>query len=64
MNAAITIRTTCPRDCYDACGVLVKIAADGSVNVVGDPEHDLAVARCAANARLAITASGAIRAHG
>ena len=41
MNAAITIRTTCPRDCYDACGVLVKIAADGGVNVVGDPEHNI-----------------------
>ena len=33
------IRTTCPRDCYDACGVLVKIATDGTLNVVGDPEH-------------------------
>lgn len=36
---ATTIRTTCPRDCYDACGVLVKTFADGSINVVGDPEH-------------------------
>jgi anaerobic selenocysteine-containing dehydrogenase len=41
MSAATTIRTTCPRDCYDACGVLVKIAADGGVNVVGDPEHNV-----------------------
>ena len=36
---ATAIRTTCPRDCYDACGVLVKIATDGTLNVVGDPEH-------------------------
>ena len=41
MMAATTIRTTCPRDCYDACGVLVKISADGTLNVVGDPDHDV-----------------------
>ena len=38
---ATAIRTTCPRDCYDACGVLVKIATDGTLNVVGDPEHSV-----------------------
>ena len=33
------VRTTCPRDCYDACGVLVAIE-DGRVkHVRGDPEH-------------------------
>lgn len=36
------IRTTCPRDCYDACGMLVKQSADGPVRVVGDPEHSVA----------------------
>ena len=41
MKDATAIRTTCPRDCYDACGVLVKIAGDGTVNVVGDPDHDV-----------------------
>ena len=41
MMAANTIRTTCPRDCYDACGVVVKLAADGTVNVVGDPAHSV-----------------------
>jgi anaerobic selenocysteine-containing dehydrogenase len=38
---ATTIRTTCPRDCYDACGMLVKLSADGRINVVGDPEHSV-----------------------
>jgi anaerobic selenocysteine-containing dehydrogenase len=34
------IRTTCPRDCYDACGAVVRVAADGEVvHVRGDPEH-------------------------
>ena len=33
------MRTTCPRDCYDACGVLVAIE-DGRVkHVRGDPAH-------------------------
>src|SRR5438477_12490204 len=35
----LTILTTCPRDCYDACGVLVTVR-DGRVhNVRGDPAH-------------------------
>lgn len=41
MRDATTIRTTCPRDCYDACGIAVKISADGTVNVVGDPDHNV-----------------------
>jgi anaerobic selenocysteine-containing dehydrogenase len=32
------IRTTCPRDCYDACGVLVERRL-GRIVVRGDPEH-------------------------
>jgi anaerobic selenocysteine-containing dehydrogenase len=41
MKDTTTVRTTCPRDCYDACGIVVKLAADGTINVVGDPEHDV-----------------------
>jgi anaerobic selenocysteine-containing dehydrogenase len=33
------IRTTCPRDCYDACGALVRVADGRVVHVRGDPEH-------------------------
>src|SRR5262245_16108171 len=42
MKDATTVRTTCPRDCYDACGILVKKAPSGAVTVVGDPEHGVA----------------------
>jgi anaerobic selenocysteine-containing dehydrogenase len=35
------VRTTCPRDCYDACGMLVKKSEQGRLRVVGDPAHDL-----------------------
>jgi anaerobic selenocysteine-containing dehydrogenase len=41
MRSATTVRTTCPRDCYDACGIVVKASADGTINVVGDPDHHI-----------------------
>ncbi len=33
------IRTTCPRDCYDACGVLVTKREGRTTQVRGDPDH-------------------------
>ncbi len=33
------VRTTCPRDCYDACGALVRVRAGRIVHVRGDPDH-------------------------
>jgi assimilatory nitrate reductase catalytic subunit len=35
---AAEVRTTCPY-CGVGCGVLAKVAADGSVSVRGDPDH-------------------------
>ncbi|MBX3529668.1 MAG: molybdopterin-dependent oxidoreductase [Rhizobiaceae bacterium] len=35
---ATEVRTTCPY-CGVGCGVLAKVAADGSVSVRGDPDH-------------------------
>ncbi len=36
------IRTTCPRDCYDACGALV-VRREGAIHAVrGDPDHPVA----------------------
>jgi anaerobic selenocysteine-containing dehydrogenase len=34
-----TVRTTCPRDCYDACGVLVAVEDGRIKHVRGDPGH-------------------------
>ena len=51
------IRTTCPRDCYDACGIAVAKRADGLVKVLGDPDH--AVARGALCGKCAIAYNGA-----
>lgn len=33
------IKTTCPRDCYDACGALVKVRDGRILAVRGDPSH-------------------------
>jgi len=33
------IRTSCPRDCYDGCGIVVERAAGRVVRVLGDPDH-------------------------
>lgn len=39
MSKKEIIRTTCPRDCYDGCGIAV-IRRDGRITkVVGDPDH-------------------------
>lgn len=36
------IKTTCPRDCYDACG-MVAVKDDGVVRkILGDPDHHVA----------------------
>ena len=39
--AETTIRTTCPRDCYDACGVLVTLTDGAIKNVRGDVDHPI-----------------------
>jgi anaerobic selenocysteine-containing dehydrogenase len=33
------LRTTCPRDCYDACGILVVKRPGERTQVRGDPDH-------------------------
>ncbi|MBO9532342.1 MAG: molybdopterin-dependent oxidoreductase [Solirubrobacteraceae bacterium] len=35
------VRTTCPRDCYDACGILVIRDPEGIHAVRGDPDHPI-----------------------
>ncbi len=34
-----TLRTSCPRDCYDGCGIVVERRSDESLRVLGDPHH-------------------------
>ncbi|MGE3845685.1 MAG: molybdopterin-dependent oxidoreductase [Gammaproteobacteria bacterium] len=36
------IKTNCPRDCYDGCGIVVERRDDGRLRVLGDPAHPVA----------------------
>src|SRR6478752_6158030 len=52
------IRTSCPRDCYDACGIVV-VKRRGETRVLGDPEHP--VSRGVLCGKCAIAYNGAWR---
>lgn len=53
------LKTTCPRDCYDACGI-VAIKRDGRVTrVLGDPDHP--VSRGALCGKCALAYNGVFR---
>ena len=36
-----TVRTNCPRDCYDGCGIVVTLREGKQPRVAGDPEHPI-----------------------
>ncbi len=60
-----TVRTTCPRDCYDACGVARRPAERPHHAVRGDPDHPVSRGpRCAGSARSATTARSSTRPRG
>jgi anaerobic selenocysteine-containing dehydrogenase len=44
MDPDDVLRTTCPRDCYDACGIEV-LRRDGRIRVRGDREHPISRGR-------------------
>jgi anaerobic selenocysteine-containing dehydrogenase len=56
MTEKTIIKTTCPRDCYDACGIAVVKSADGRLKVLGDPDHP--VSRGALCGKCAIAYNG------
>ena len=45
LEADETIRTTCPRDCYDSCGVVVVRRGGRVRHVRGDPTHSVSRGR-------------------
>lgn len=53
------VKTTCPRDCYDACGIVVVKEGDTVRKVVGDPDHP--VARGVLCGKCAIAYNGVFR---
>ena len=59
MKSNDVIKTTCPRDCYDACGIAV-IRRNGAIaKVLGDPDHP--VSRGALCGKCAIAYNGVWR---
>jgi anaerobic selenocysteine-containing dehydrogenase len=40
-NVTTHIRTTCPRDCYDTCGIVVVKQDEKITQVRGDPTHPI-----------------------
>lgn len=59
MSETSYVKTTCPRDCYDACGIVVA-RKDGMIaKVLGDPDH--AIARGGLCGKCAIAYNGAWR---
>lgn len=57
-NEAV-VKTTCARDCYDACGISVHTRDGAITKVLGDPDH--AVARGKLCGKCAIAYNGAWR---
>ncbi len=57
--ASQIIKTTCPRDCYDACGIAVTMRNGAIANVLGDRDH--AIARGALCGKCAVAYNGAWR---
>ena len=41
-NRERPVKTTCPRDCYDSCGIVVTPLPNGRLRVAGDPAHPVA----------------------
>lgn len=39
------VRTNCPRDCYDGCGIIVEIRERAPHRVLGDPDHPVSRGR-------------------
>lgn len=42
MTTESRIKTTCPRDCYDACGIVAVRREGAPLKIVGDPDHERA----------------------
>lgn len=59
MTQPAMVKTTCPRDCYDACGISVLIKDGGIARILGDRDH--AVAHGALCGKCALAYNGAWR---
>ena len=56
------IRTNCPRDCYDGCGIVVELENGKQPRVGGDPEHP--ISRGALCAKCGVAYNGVLQDEG
>lgn len=47
------IKSNCPRDCYDGCGIIINKVDDKIQQVLGDPEHPVSRGRLCSKCALA-----------
>ncbi len=47
------IRTNCPRDCYDACGIIVEKRPGAQPRILGDPDHPVSRGRLCSKCAIA-----------
>ena len=47
------IKTNCPRDCYDGCGIVVEPRESGRHRVLGDPDHPVSRGKLCSKCALA-----------
>ena len=56
MTAKQLLRTNCPRDCYDGCGILVEQRSDAPSRILGDPDHPVSRGRLCSKCAIAYNA--------
>ena len=53
MTDKTLLRTNCPRDCYDGCGILVEQRTDAPSRILGDPDHPVSRGRLCSKCAIA-----------
>lgn len=53
MTAKQMLKTNCPRDCYDGCGILVERRPGAPARILGDPEHPVSRGRLCSKCAIA-----------
>ena len=48
-----TIRTNCPRDCYDGCGIIAERRDGAPARILGDPDHPVSRGRLCSKCAIA-----------
>lgn len=53
MTEKSLLKTNCPRDCYDGCGILVEQRTGAPARILGDPDHPVSRGRLCSKCAIA-----------